>query len=184
MTRQHELFRPTRIGGPLPAREEASSIGCARGHLVHRGGLRGHSVDEDTYPWRVVGVGDAWEVHDIRGDRYARGEIDFAHAQARALKVQHPHGYVPQGQVVSGPAETVPERLAGRAFQLYFHGTGEVHRYRALTSQDSPHEVQVIGTDVPVTMLGVYWLQIMGEHVELELELGPFYRQQRVEIEP
>lgn len=101
----------------------------------------GVDIDPETYPWRVVcyprgsgdGQSEAWAVVDSAGHEHRRytGEraCYLAHARARAMKCLHPEGYIelgPEGLCnVSGPAETVIERLAGRI--ILFRSAINVH---------------------------------------------------------
>lgn len=62
-----------------------------RGHADKEGGLRGHSIG-DLFPFRVVCVGDKWQVHyNSRAylgiyQGHANHSIDAAHALAEQMK--------------------------------------------------------------------------------------------------
>jgi len=58
-----------------------------QGHAVCEGGLRGHSVG-DTWPYRVVGLGDgSWEVRRNGSTQAIRADTcEEAHEWARTLK--------------------------------------------------------------------------------------------------
>ena len=96
-----DVFAAARRGQPSPGITEPASIGTGRangtaGHAAAHGGLRGHSIDADTYPFRVVFCG-GWEVHDAAGQACCNfGEDDEgckqAHRFARYLKTRYPDG--------------------------------------------------------------------------------------------
>lgn len=94
---------------------EATGYGDTKGHAEAAPGLRAHSIDTATYPWRVVGhPGGAWSVvgadnetvERIDFNRYVGCEPHFtpdyldevaceeAHELARTLKRLHPTGRV------------------------------------------------------------------------------------------
>ena len=93
-----------RNSGLPSTQREGGKASATIGHSDQHGGLRGHSIDATTYPWRVVGHGDgAWSVHGVAGEhtRIAPDPIllvssyfacNAAHTLARTLKVLHPSG--------------------------------------------------------------------------------------------
>lgn len=81
------------------------------GHSSHSGGLRGHSIDHDTYPWRVVAghwrradgsLGHRWMVYAPNGEQAAEfcdaggihedDIIKLAHDYARQCKAAYGWG--------------------------------------------------------------------------------------------
>lgn len=109
-----------------------------RGHSATEPGLRAHSVDEETFPWRIVGgyykdhkgqLRDLWKVQgadgvDVQTFREivgAASEIivsgstacDLAHDAARCFKRLYPEGYVVPGRNIGGALDEIPGRLAG-----------------------------------------------------------------------
>ena len=102
-----------RKAGQASVQTELNGKPLTSGHLEISGGLRGHSVDHETYPWRVVGhPGGSWSVVGADNKTYSR--IGFAsliglspahtaesmddlaceeaHSLARFLKRHHPSG--------------------------------------------------------------------------------------------
>lgn len=102
-----------RKAGLPSAQAELSHKALTSGHLETSGGLRGHSVDHNTYPWRVVGhPHGAWSV--VGADGVTASRISFrclvgmtpyhtnesmddlacneAHKLAKHLKYHHPSG--------------------------------------------------------------------------------------------
>lgn len=102
------------------------------------------SVDNDTYPWRVVGVGDRWEVHGRDGRAvFSHGDVHRAHAEARALKVLHPRGVIEADfPNIGRPLNTAADRLAGRAFVLHKDGEAPRH-FHAFTHQPAGARLKV-----------------------------------------
>lgn len=88
--RAHGITEPRRIGC------EHDTSASTRGHAADHGGLRGHSIG-DTYPWRVIGLGDGWAVEDCRGNVVFQNSgfqaCEIAHAKARILKSLYPKGH-------------------------------------------------------------------------------------------
>lgn len=131
-----------RRGRPVRIAEPGSKPGKIRGHIPGTG-LRGHSVDDETYPWRVVGVGSAWEVHDSRGDCWYRNtDIYKVHAKARCLKVLHPAGCPkesPTGRpyAISASWEDFTTRAAGHHFFVMrlWNGATDARRYYLFPEQ-------------------------------------------------
>lgn len=131
---------------------EPRRIGCEHGgptagHCAAEPGLRGHSVDNATYPWRVVGRGNgAWTVEGADGRVMASyapvsitddDAVTLAHQAARRLKVLHPDGRIgatPGDGVanISGPLEDIPGRLAGHLLVIRHEFDGTVDRLRVL----------------------------------------------------
>jgi hypothetical protein len=138
---------------------EPRRIGCEHGgptagHCATEPGLRGHSVDAATYPWRVVGRGNgAWTVEGADGRvtaTYAPVSIDddeacaLAHQSARRLKVLHPDGRIDatpgQGIAnISGALESIPGRLAGHTLIIRHEVDGTVDRLRVLEDVHQRH---------------------------------------------
>lgn len=99
-----------RNAGKASHQHERNNCGPTTGHHETAGGLRGHSIDQSIYPWRVVGhPGGAWSV--VGADNVVRGHISFsipgwelsdlddlacdeAHDLARHLKAHHPSGRI------------------------------------------------------------------------------------------
>lgn len=102
-----------RKAGLPSVQAELKSKPLTIGHMEESGGLRGHSVDHATYPWRVVGhPGGAWSVVGADNVTYSRISFDCliglsidhtaesmdnlacdeAHRLARFLKLHHPSG--------------------------------------------------------------------------------------------
>lgn len=101
-----DVFAAVRRGQPSPGITEPRRIGCEHGntpagtatsgHAAAHGGLRGHSIDADTYPFRIVFCG-GWEIHDATGRvcRHYGDDADsceLAHRFARYLKARYPDG--------------------------------------------------------------------------------------------
>lgn len=165
---------------------EPARIGCqggaTKGHRQDQGGLRGHSVG-DSYPWRVVGIGDSWAVQDCRGVTQARywphpGDNDDAtpcrraHSMARQLKLLHPLGRIEEAPCggpanISGPVSELVGRLLGHYLKIR-HENGRVLR------------VQVI-KDHPDTGVAVCMDQLIGKLVPLDL--GRIAHDQRLSVE-
>ena len=104
-----------RKAGQASSQQEINHVGPTTGHHETAGGLRGHSIDQETYPWRIVGhPGNAWSV--VGADGVAVDRIQFlvgsnvanlyqpeyldglaceeAHDLARHLKAHHPSGRI------------------------------------------------------------------------------------------
>lgn len=108
-----------KAGQAVSSQQEINHVGPTTGHHETAGGLRGHSIDQETYPWRVVGhPGNAWSV--VGADSVVADRIDFssylgtrqllsepytledlddlacseAHDLARHLKAYHPSGRI------------------------------------------------------------------------------------------
>lgn len=80
---------------PTPLRDGESHFGVTKGHDEEQGGLRGHSIDRETYPFtvsaRIIDGAVGWYVwHALTGaeaDEYTGPDAcDKAHAHARQLK--------------------------------------------------------------------------------------------------
>lgn len=98
------------------AQRELSHAMPTSGHLDSHGGLRGHSVDASTYPFRVVGhPGGVWSVQDAKGTKCctfgtSRGFLsnlerdnyacEAAHKAAKLLKEQYPSGVMPLNEML------------------------------------------------------------------------------------
>ena len=60
--RKYPERQPIRLLDPLTARQERETLGTATsGHADGQPGLRGHSIDAATYPWRIVA--GYWRCH-------------------------------------------------------------------------------------------------------------------------
>lgn len=80
---------------PTPAPVNKASASASLGHDEEQGGLRGHSIDREAYPFtvsaRVIDGATAWYVwHALTGDEVDEytgpDACDKAHAHARQLK--------------------------------------------------------------------------------------------------
>ncbi len=101
--------------GQASSQREINHVGPTTGHHETAGGLRGHSIDQETYPWRTLGhPGGAWSVVDANSREQARftyqrhvgGGVNLtpeylddiaceeAHSLARRLKIDFPTGRV------------------------------------------------------------------------------------------
>jgi len=133
--------------------EPGTGTGRTRGHCANHPGLHGHSVDPDTYPWRIVcgywrnAAGELLPIWDVAGTegthtRYRVGEngLDdaeacrLAHRKARLLKRQWPEGRIEPKRNFGGDIAGLAERLAGCTLLLSrFDGplvTYEVSQYQ------------------------------------------------------
>lgn len=54
LTARKHPNRPVRLLDPATARQQRENATGTRGHAAGHPGLRGHSIDAATYPWRVV----------------------------------------------------------------------------------------------------------------------------------
>lgn len=97
------------FSGRAAGTTEPRHVGCEHGapdsagtttsaHHVDHGGLRGHSIDAATYPFRVIYQG-GWAVEDAAGQLVARYSTSSngcrkAHASARRLKADYPAGRI------------------------------------------------------------------------------------------
>lgn len=80
---------------PTTAPVNKASASASLGHDSEQGGLRGHSIDRETYPFtvsaRIIDGATAWYVwHALTGNEVAEhtgpDACDKAHAHARQLK--------------------------------------------------------------------------------------------------
>ena len=54
LTARKHPGRPVRLLDPATARQQREDATGTRGHAAGQPGLRGHSIDASTFPWRVV----------------------------------------------------------------------------------------------------------------------------------
>lgn len=140
---------------------------------------------DDIHPWRVVGLGSGWAVVDT-GERvwWQGDDVYEAHAQARVARLLHPAGKANRidGDPcnISGPLDSIPERLAGLAFAVAYRNDAG-WPYRAAVRQEPGASLKVYSyNEHHMTELSVEILAHDARYA-IELDVEPFRKAEKVD---